>query len=101
MSKSSNFRSAAALAGQIMASAENSWKIIDNTIINVSTKTGDDVLFVPVGEFRNGSFQTDAVSAGHIAGIKWQVEGADDTYILFNPADNSQSVEIINAQANN
>ena len=99
--KIDNFRSAAALVGQIMASATNSWKIIDNTIINVSTKTGDDVLFVPVGEFRNGSFQTDAVIAGHIAGIKWQVEGADDTYILFNPANTEQYVVINNAESDN
>lgn len=95
--KVGEMRSAAALVGQVMASATNHWVITDNTIINVTTTTTNkDNVFVPVGEFRGGCYQADAVTAGHIARNHWEPATEPDSYTMVNPANTSESVTIEN-----
>lgn len=98
--KVGEMRSAAGLVGQIMASALNHWVISDNDIINVTTKTLDkDELFVPVGEFRSGSFQADAVTGGHIVRNHWAPATTPDSYTMVNPNNAEQSITLINFYA--
>ena len=93
--KIGEMRSAAGLVGQVMASASKKWSIKDNTILNTTTKTGDDTTFVPVGEFRNGNYQADAVTAGHIVNNHWE-PATPDAYDMKNPANAEQFVTIEN-----
>ena len=93
--KIGEMRSAAGLVGQVMASASNTWSIKDNTILNTTTKTGDDTTFVPVGEFRDGCYQADAVTAGHIVNNHWE-PATPDAYDMKNPANAEQFVTIEN-----
>lgn len=91
--------SAAGLVGQIMASVANSWSITDNNIINVTTKSATDETFVPVGEFRSGYFQANAVTAGHIVRNHWEPATEPDSYNMVNPANAEESVVINNFYA--
>ena len=87
----------AALVGQIMTGSGKTWQITDNNILNVTVQDENGAAkFNPIGNFRSGSFQSDAVTGDHIVRNHWEPATTPDSYTMVNPANAEQSVVIYN-----
>ncbi len=88
----------AGLIGQVMTAQDrNEYLIQDNTLKNVKVldENGDDA-FNPIGNFRSGSFDPNAVTGGKITGNSWNPRTNPNSYKMVNPADETQFVLIEN-----
>ena len=87
----------AALVGQIMTGSGKTWQITDNNILNVTVEDENGTgKFNPIGNFRNGCYDADAVTGGHIVRNHWEPATTPDSYTMVNPADGTQYVVIDN-----
>ena len=87
----------AALVGQIMTGTK--YKIADNMIIDTEVLDSEgNAAFNPIGNFRSGSFDANAVTDGKITHNEWSPATEPNYFDMVNPADSSQYVRIQNVE---
>lgn len=89
----------AGLVGQVMTAQDrNHYLIKDNALnsVTVLDENGADA-FNPIGNFRSGSFDANAVKGGKITGNSWNPMTTPNAFKMVNPADETQYIIVENA----